>query len=69
MPQTVPFTPAFPPDSGNPNLVGLTKREYFGGLALQGMLANGGAGAGDTGLRAVRFADELIASLNEEIKQ
>jgi hypothetical protein len=45
---------------------GLTKREYFAAMALQGMLARGtyrpgGANAAD----AVREADLLIAALNE----
>ena len=32
-----PITPVL---TQNPSLIGLTKREYFAGLALQGLLAN-----------------------------
>lgn len=36
--------PAFPPNAGweHPEVKGLTKREYFAGLALQGLLSNPG---------------------------
>jgi len=47
--------------------IGLTKREHFAALAMQGFCAapNMGAGA-DVARLAVAFADELIAALNKE---
>ena len=48
---------------------GLTKREYYAVMALQGLLAgrqnNGFIGAEDFGLHAVGFADILIKELNK----
>ena len=44
---------------------GLTKREYFAAMALQGLLA-GGAKAEHIPDVAVLYADELINSLNED---
>ncbi len=47
--------------------VGLTKREYFAGLAMQGMLADNGSHfepAFITGL-AVKFSDALLAELDK----
>ncbi|GAB3546403.1 hypothetical protein [Spirosoma fluminis] len=41
---------------------GLTKREYFAALALQGLLAR--SNELDTADQAVRFADDLIKALN-----
>jgi len=55
---------------------GLTKREYFAGLAMQGMLASGKLYTTldyDTlGEKAVKFADNLLSQLednNESEKQ
>lgn len=46
---------------------GLTKRELFAAIALQGLLANGADGAiGDYATDAVKYADALIQELNEE---
>jgi hypothetical protein len=42
---------------------GLTKREYFAGLALQGILANNKTLNG--AIEAVEYADELIKELNK----
>ena len=44
---------------------GLTKREYFAALALQGLCAEGGAHPEYTSIRAVMMADGLIAALNK----
>jgi hypothetical protein len=60
--------PAFANATQNPNLIGLTKREYFAGFALQGLLAKG-VSVPDAGAGAVRLADELIKRLNEENKK
>lgn len=49
---------------------GLTKREYFAGLAMQGLLAswpeNGRLNPDKTAEHATLFADALIAALNKE---
>jgi hypothetical protein len=42
---------------------GLTKREYFAALALQGLTAHLGRNTG-LALAAVQYADALIAELN-----
>ena len=46
-----------------PELSGLTKREYFAGIAMQGALA-GGYGI-DSVKAAVQFADELLEELSK----
>lgn len=45
---------------------GLTKREYFAGLAMQGLLEIGTLGQDYVGSCAVAYADALIAELNRE---
>lgn len=71
--------PAFPLIEEDENKVqrsvsqGLTKREYFAGLAMQGLLAGTAEISVNTALEipdntakwAVAFADALIASLNK----
>lgn len=55
---------AFPTDALNS---GLTKRELFAAMAMQGMLADSG-GSGEISayaVSAVKIADALIAALNE----
>ena len=57
-------------------LIGLTKREYFAGLAMQGLLANSYGGMTSGGSRtfspneisklAVLHADELLKQLENE---
>jgi hypothetical protein len=43
---------------------GLTKREYFAGLAMQGMCAQFGHGKPeDYAKRAIEYADELLKQL------
>jgi hypothetical protein len=44
---------------------GLTKREYFAAMAMQGLLASPKYpdGLGHVGTDAVKFADDLIAAL------
>lgn len=72
---TRPHDLAFPlidtTGTGGPYLnLGLTKREYFAGLAMQGMLASWPKDArlkpDTTAERATLFADALIAALNKE---
>ena len=46
----------------------LTKREYFAGLAMQGMLANKDASeftCSETAEVSIRYADELLNQLGE----
>ena len=60
----------------NPSLIGLTKREYFAGLAMQGLLANSYGGMTSGGSRtfspneisklAVLHADELLKQLENK---
>ena len=60
----------------NPSLIGLTKREYFAGLALQGLLANcnGGMTSGGNHIfspngiseLAILHADELLKQLENK---
>ena len=66
----------FVPNSTNPNLPdfvksalsqsnGLTKREYFAAMAIQGLLANGRASITYNIIDAVKIADALIEELNK----
>ena len=58
----------------NPSLIGLTKREYFAGLAMQGLLAlpdKGTFGSFDEAIEwmcevSVKFADELLKQLENK---
>ena len=48
--------------------LGLTKREHFAGLAMQGFIAAGGAGmpnASELSGLAVKYADSLLAELDK----
>ena len=46
--------------------VGLTKREYFAAMAMQGILADHTRSLGkDIAIDAVKMADHLIKALNE----
>jgi hypothetical protein len=61
-PRPASHSPEFGPT--HPKL-GLTKREYFAAMALQGLIVNGNSGvfiAND----AVQMADALIEALNKE---
>ena len=60
----------------NPSLIGLTKREHYVGLAMQGLLANCNGGMTSGGSRtfspneisklAVLHADELLKQLENK---
>ena len=58
----------------NPSLIGLTKREHYAGLAMQGLLAlpdKGTYGSFDEAIEricevSVKFADELLKQLENE---
>ena len=55
--------PAFP-QSKDVGWHGLTKREYFAAVALQGLLAKGDAGLESDAEKAVQWANWLIQELN-----
>lgn len=63
-------SPAFPGNSARPpkEVRGLTKREYFVGLAMQGLLAASFTGAEDVALSAIQYTDALIKELEKEPK-
>jgi hypothetical protein len=45
---------------------GLTKREHFAGLAMQGLLAgSSGLGDGECALNAIHYADALLKELEK----
>ena len=52
--------------------IGLTKREYFAGLVMQGLLANPNRlkafTIGQVAEQAVTFADALLAELDKQTK-
>lgn len=63
---TNPNDNAFP-NSAYPSAAGLTKREYFAAMALQGLHANRPyAFTVDNAGESVKAADALIAALNKE---
>jgi hypothetical protein len=62
--KTDPNSPAFAKATKNPNLIGLTKREYFAAAALQGLLASGRDEI-MAAEPAVQAADQLIAELGQ----
>ncbi|GEM_PF-4494362 len=56
------------PDSAFPSYpfsTGLSRREYFAGLAMQGLLAGGYSSSHLTAVQAVNCADSLLAELNK----
>lgn len=72
MSNTVGDKPAFPRSSQGPSgdydgAEGMTLRQWYAGLAMQGLCSNvrGGEDVVDHAARAVRQADALIAALNE----
>jgi hypothetical protein len=60
---------AFPLDGnhiGHPDTIGLTKREYFAGLAMQGLLAQDSwASEKVLAENAIIYADELLKQLEK----
>ena len=63
--KTDPGAPAFPTSGNDPNLSGLTKREYFAIRMAEGLLSAGDKGTNSVAGRAVRYADELIEVLQQ----
>ena len=61
-----PINPILDMNQNLSNLIGLTKREYFAGLAMQGLLANDSHAYlknDDVAEWAVKIADELLKQL------
>ena len=56
------------PTIPNREVYGLTKREYFAGLAMQSIIAKGGTSERSITYNAVRFADDLLEEL-ERLKK
>lgn len=63
--RTEPGASAFPIDGNNPNLTGLSKREYFAIRMAMGLLSAGDKGTNSVAGRAVRYADALIEVLQQ----
>ena len=60
--------PAYPVSDNNYSGVGLTKREYFAGLAMQGLLATSRNLSIDSkwlSEASIKYADELLKQLND----
>lgn len=68
MEKTLEYRPAFP--ASNDTTTGLTKREYFAAMALQGILSNAATNNDVETSHIVEdaclFADALIEELNKE---
>ena len=71
--KTEPNSPAFarasfyhPDGSYDPPQEGLTTREYYAGLAMEGLLANRNFSYDTIPSYAVKIADKLIEELNKE---
>ncbi len=68
--KTAPNEPAFPEvqelPQFNRHTYGLTKREYFAAVAVQGLLASTSTGSYQLfAEKAVKMADQLIIELNK----
>jgi len=57
---------AFPQDMpSHGSEAGLTKREYFSAMAMQGLLASGASSIVDISQGAIQIADQLILELEK----
>lgn len=70
---TNPDSPAFAAGAENRNQAGLTTREYFAALAMQGLLSNSDVGIhllpdDELAAMAIGFADATIKALNQTVK-
>lgn len=62
-----PAYPILETDTSRPVLFGLTKREYFAGLAMQGIMADGQTSdLPAIATASVMIADELLKALNKQ---
>lgn len=61
------LVPAFPVNENGSHFGGLTKREWFAGMILQGIASKpmGYLGNPELASQAVELADELLAKLHE----
>ncbi len=60
---------AFPVAWGSaPPILGMTKREYFAAMAMQGMTSNNSITVETVAAWAVQYADALLAELGKEGK-
>lgn len=58
---------AFPVAWGSaPPILGMTKREYFAAMAMQGMTSNNSITVETVAAWAVQYADALLAELGKE---
>lgn len=46
--------------------LGLTKREFFAAMAMQGLIAGGGIDPGMAAPRALEYADALLVELEDQ---
>ena len=62
-----PINPLLDLNKNKSGLWGLTKREYFAGLAMQGLLSIPNTGISPKGFasRAIEMADEILKQLEE----
>ena len=61
--------PAYPIEAEKTYYLGLTKRELFAAMAMQGLLSsNMNGGWEEFSWRSVKHADTLIAELNKEVQ-
>jgi hypothetical protein len=56
--------PAYP-DNWDAKLPGLTKREYFAAMAMQGVLARACYRTGDAARQSIMYADALLKELEK----
>ena len=57
--------PAFPVDTNMCGQLGITKREYFALMAMQGMLSNRISGEIEISYMSIKYADELLKQLEK----
>jgi hypothetical protein len=60
-----PITPMSENEMDHSHYWGLTKREYFAGLAMQGMISSGNFSDTEIPFVAVQYANRILEELNE----
>jgi len=61
-----PINPILDLNQDKSGLRGLTKREYFAGLAMQGILASGSYSEEEIAICAINLADDLLSQLEND---